>query len=78
MCVFSEQICAGVFGSLKLAASMPQVSGNDENINAKSKGNPTYPCFAYPRHPLPPPNERNSFIDCCGFGVCSRGLLESS
>ncbi len=22
-----------------------------------SKGNPTYPCFAYPRHPLSPPND---------------------
>ena len=26
----------------------------------ESKRSPTYPCFAYPRHPLSAPNERNS------------------
>ena len=41
-----------------------------------SKGNPTYPCFAYPRHPQTPKWKEFRTINCWarGFGVCETGV----
>ena len=42
------------------------------------KRNPNIPLGAYPRWIPKSPNEGNSFINCWGSRVCSRGILENS